>query len=210
MTNDVAKPHIGISYPSGFPEYYINDIFESIKSPGLKIDIRKEEPAIFASVEWMVPTFFAVYLLKPYFESFLAEAGKDHYLLLKKGLKELAKRVKGIGARTIVSSQSPDKVAKNNDQSKIFSISIQTKSGRIIKLLFDNTLSEEDWDEAIDTLFEYVAENYNNPLQGKLVEFTEGFRKEEYVQYYVIIDKETKRIKFYDDMGIIKLHRENP
>jgi hypothetical protein len=151
---------IVLIYPSDFPDELISEETTELNSCGLNIKVQKVESEPYNALEWVLPTAFGAYILKPFFDAFLSEAGKDFYILLKKALKKVAEKGKQFNYRLITASQSTQKLSGNYNQSIAISINIQTKNNRRIKLLFDNNLEKDDWDNAIDQLLEYIIENY--------------------------------------------------
>lgn len=203
------QPHIGIIYYKGFPDVDINSVVQLIKTDGLKLEIQEKEPEIYAAMEWIVPTAIGAYIAKPYFDSFLSEAGKDHYQLLKKGLKFIAGKCKDITMKMIAAAGSERKLNGNYNQSQAFSIVIQLKQDKRIKLLFDNDLTKEDWDNAIDLLFDYIIENYEKHPDDRLSKDVKELEDRRNTMVYALINKETKGLDFYDDMGLFKKQRRN-
>ena len=58
-------------------EEFIEDKIRGFNSSHLNLKVQKVEKDAWIAFEWVVPTAFGVYILKPYFDSFLKEAGKD-------------------------------------------------------------------------------------------------------------------------------------
>lgn len=201
MQNDF---HLVVTYPESFPQNIIDEEITEIKTSDIKIHIVKKENDIFAAMEWMVPTFFATYLLKPYFESFLKEAGKDHYEIVKNVCKKMLEKGKSNPAKLISASQSTEKLSKNYSQSISVSILFQTKSNRQIKLLFDNNLELSDWENALDNFSEYILEHYQNFPNDQLSDKIKDLSQKEYYVIYVKINPTTKQLEFHDDHTLIK------
>jgi hypothetical protein len=201
--NDEKIPDIVLIYPIEFPDKLITEEMEAFKVGNLNIAIQKVENGPYNSFEWIVPTAFGVYILKPYFDSFLSEAGKDHYLLLKKGLKKIAEKGKQISIKLITASQSTQKLSGTYNQSLVLSIMIQTKNNRRIKLLFDNDLEKEDWDNAIDEILDFVIENYEEYPNDKLNKLINIVNDDERNTIYAKINQQSKLIEFFDDKSLI-------
>lgn len=201
--NDEKIPDIVLIYPTEFPDELINEEIKTLEAENLNIAIKKVENEIYNSFEWIVPTTFAVYILKPYFEAFLSEAGKDHYLLLKKGLKKIAEKGKKMSATLITASESTHKLSGTYNQSLVLSVMIQTKNNRRIKLLFDNDLEKEDWDSAIDEILNFVIENYEQYPKDKLNKLINNVNDDERKTIYAKINQQTKLIEFFDDKSLI-------
>lgn len=196
-------PHIVFIYPTQYPNELINKEIEQFKINKLNFEIKRIENEPYCSFEWIVPTAFGVWLFKPYFNSFLSEVGKDHYQLLKKGLKKLAEKGKQFTAKLITASQSTKKLSNNYNQSLIFSIDIQTKNNRRIKVLFDNDLEKEDWDNAIDEILDFVIDNYEQYPNDKLNKLISKINDDERRTIYTKINANTKLIEFFDDKTLV-------
>lgn len=200
-------PDIVLIYPTKFPKELIEKEISNFHSDKLDLKIIKEDYGNFMAFEWVIPTAFGVYILKPYFDSFLSEAGKDHYHILKKGLKNIIEKGKLIKASLIAAPESTEKLSKKYNQSLVISLIIQTKNNRQIKLLFDNDLEKSDWDNAIDELLDFVIENYESFPRDKLTKSIDGKSDKEYEIICAIINPDTKKIEFQDDIELIKKYK---
>lgn len=208
MTENKRDIHIGIIRYKNCPKEIITDTIDDLKTDGLSIEVQEYIPSPFAAMEWIIPTAIAAYIGKPYFDGFLKEAGQDHYQILKNWFKKLANNTRALKVFTITSSGSEDKITDGYSQSKAISLLIQTKSDRTVKLLLDRNLTKEDWDDAIDQLFDYVMENYENLPNDRLTERIIGLKQDKRFHIYGIIDKETKQLMFYDDNGLFQLQQQ--
>ena len=200
--------HIGITYYKNCPDETVINTINSLRANGLSVDIQEYTPEPFAAMEWIVPTAIVTYIGKSYFDSFLKEAGKDHYISLKNWFKKLADNTRNIKVFTITSKGAEDKITNGYSQSKAISLVIKTKNDRTVKLLLDRNLTKEDWDDAIDQLFEYAIENYENP-NDRLTEQIQNLKQDKRFEIYAIIDPETKQLVFHDSNGLFILQRAN-
>ncbi|WP_271729206.1 hypothetical protein [Aquimarina algiphila] len=139
--------------------------------------------------------------------TFLKEAGKDHYYLLKKGLKKIVEKGKIIKAHFVAASKSTKKLSESYNQSIVVSIEIQTKNNRHIKLLFDNELDKTDWEDAIDQLLDLVIENYESFPNDKLSQKIDDRIDKERAIVYGIINPITKEVEFFDDRKLCKKYK---
>lgn len=201
------QTHIGISYYSRHSSSVENTL-EEIYDEKLIVESEKNEPEAWAAMEWIIPTGIGAYIAKPYFEGFLQEAGKDHYVKVKAWLKKLARYARNFSAKLVTGSDSTEKVSSQYNQSLIFSLFIQTKSGKSIKLLFDNDLTTDDWEEAIDKLLDYAVESYQKGINDELSNKTAHLKPKSNSRFiYVLIDKESKELMFHDDDTLIAIQR---
>lgn len=200
-------PDLVFVYPDNFPNEIIQKEKDAVATNNLNLKIQKVEKDIFMAFEWVVPTVFGIYILKPYFDSFLKEAGKDHYLLLKNGMKRMIEKGKLIKGHFVTASQSSDKLSNSYSQSIVVSIELQTKANKHLKLLFDNSLDMADWEDAIDQLLDMVVENYesypNDTLSKRLAEAIDDSRG----TIYGVINPDTKKVDFFDDMMLYKKYK---
>ena len=136
------KPHIGIQFVAKLPHEAIEDFARDIGHPNLIYhQYRRDDFGFYAGLEWLVPTAIVVYLAKPYFNSFLSEAGKDHYQLLRKALIKIAKRYIGKEAPVlqVMSAGGKGKVPSGK-YSLVFSVVADLGFGTAVKLLIESDL----------------------------------------------------------------------
>ena len=166
--------HILYSCPDKFPDSFADKETQEIKTNGLNLKIEKRPILPYASLEWAIPGLIVVYIAKPYFESFLKEAGKDHYHILVKWLKKIAINSRLINVKTLTASQSSEKTNKSNSQSKAISIYIMTSDNRRIKLAKGRVLRKEQKVYGIlRELFpkEYIRRHDRKTLNGLELDF---------------------------------------
>lgn len=191
--------HLVFTYPEGFPQEIIDNDISQVNGKDLKIHITKQENETYAAMEWIVPTFFATYILKPYFDSFLQEAGKDHYELLKNACKKMLAKGKVTQVQLISASKSTQKLSEKYSQSLAVSILMETKTNRQIKLLFDNNLELSDWENAVDEFSTYILEHYQNFPNDQLSDQIKDLSPKLYYTIYVKINPNSKKLEFHDD-----------
>ena len=93
---------------------------------------------------------------------FLKEAGKDHYQILKKKMSTLLSTAKQMNVKKVAASKSTEKLDSSNSQSGAISIFIETKSGHLIKLLYDNNLDLETWQKSTNQFLDLMESHYEN------------------------------------------------
>jgi hypothetical protein len=201
------KPDIVIDFNEILPEKLISDELDGVLSCGANVIINKRENDSWNAFEWTIPTLIVGYILKPYFETFLKEAGKEHYKILSEKIKSILRKGKQVESKLLTATKSTEKLSKTYNQSQSISIIVQTKKGRLIKLLFDKDLSLNDWEEALDELFDFVIENYEKPDNNRIKKLTAEFKRHPNFNYYAVINKTSKKIEFYDDNGLLLKER---
>ena len=199
------KPDILIEYNEILSEELIIDEFNSIVKSGVNAELCKRENGAWMALEWTIPTVIIAYVFKPYFETFLKEAGKEHYKILSEKLKKIIGKGKKINTQLITAEQSTEKLNKAYNQSSTVSVIVETRTGRFIKLLFDKKLDKSDWEDALDQLLEYVIENYEKPNENKIERLTAGFKEHINFKYYALINSDTKKIEFFDDKKLMEI-----
>lgn len=166
---DKEQPHIGLTFPDNFPDQIIEKYRTELAVENLKLEIRRLPfGGPYASMEWAIPTLIGVYILKPYFDGFLKEIAKDHYTIFKSWLKKVSADTREIKVTTLAAGQSTDKLEKTNSQSKVFSIQTKTNEGYPLKFLFDESLTTENWDTAIDKVLKLLDEHFTNGESDEL------------------------------------------
>lgn len=96
--NRPSLPDIGLTYVESLEHPSFAEFGRELSTEGLDFRVEsRPEPGMYAGVEWLIPTAVIVFLGRPYFDSFLKEAGKDHYQLLKKMLQKMSARFFGKG-----------------------------------------------------------------------------------------------------------------
>jgi len=205
MVNQNTKiPDIVFIFPETFSDEKINEEISSVKFYELDLRILKRGNEAYNGFEWIIPTAFAAYILKPYFDSFLLEAGKDHYKILKASLKKLIEKGKIFKSAAISATQSPDKLSQKYSQSLTVSLEFQTINNRHVKLLFDDNLDINDWNNAVEQILELLAENYESFPNDRLTIEINTLNTKHHRIIYSIINPETKKLEFKDDIGMIE------
>lgn len=170
-------PDIYISISDFFSDDYIESIDKNLRTDNLKLVVEtREQEYVFAAQEWVIPSLIGIYILKPYFDGFLKEAGKHHFSVLKNWLTTNTEILKPIATKTLAAEGSDNKIDPTNTQSKTFSIHTITLDGVTLKFLFDDNLSIEQWQAAsiaaLILLEDYFENKPNNKLQAMLTTAT--------------------------------------
>ncbi|MDX1936914.1 MAG: hypothetical protein SFU21_07345 [Flavihumibacter sp.] len=200
-------PALIFIYPEAFSDEKIKEDLEDIQANNFDLQILKRDSGAFASFEWIIPTAFGAYILKPYFDSFLSEAGKDHYTFLKKGLTKLIDKGKKYKLSLITSDQTPDKLSKTYSQSLVVSIDFQTIDGRHLRMLFDNNLAFSDWQNGLDQVLTLFEANYTSFPDDILTHELERLKIKQHRMVYVIINADTKELEFRDDSKMFEKYK---
>jgi hypothetical protein len=82
-------------------------------------------------------------------------------------------------------------------------LEIQTKNNRVIKVLFDNSLSIEDWKKSSDEILNIFQEHYENFPNDKLTTMIQNFDDKPQRKLYITVDKIPQNYLVRDDTGMM-------
>ncbi len=152
--------HIALFHCEGVPESLLDDFCKDVKSNSLNLErISRPDPGIQAGIEWLVFPVIAVFVLKPYFEGFMNEAGKDHYRALKQAFRSLWEKLfsKECNFRVVQLTASGERKSK---YSMLFAVYAPVEHGHLLKLLVREDCSMEQFSESLELFFK-VAHTYH-------------------------------------------------
>ena len=188
-------PHIGISYEGNIPESTFSEFLEDVSNEKLLIKVEsREQGRPYAGIEWLLPTAVVVYISKQYFGAFFKEMGKDHYLLLKKGLASLRARLIGEKAQEVTIISTPGKTKKANKYSFVFSIIAEVEEGQRFKLLIQEGISDSEYARINDAFLTFLKQYHSGNLDKEMVEKLVG----------VNVVGGTLLLAFNDDIGVLE------
>ena len=116
------------------------------------------------SLELLGFTAIVLLIVKPYFEGFLKEAGKDHYNILKREIQNLWRKLtKGNDNFQFVVMTSEGEV--KTEYSLLFSICTQINNDVIVKFLLREDWSENEYESAIDAFMKLIKSYHSSDSQ---------------------------------------------
>jgi hypothetical protein len=202
-------PHIVYISPEFYSKGEIEKDLEVLKGTDLNIYVQQNENnPLFNAFEWIIPSAFGVYILKPYFDSILSEVGKDHYELLKKFISQYLKKGKKFNFSLIAAKESSKKLSKTYNNSLTVALEIQAKNNRVIKILFDNSLSIEEWQEASSKIMDLFVEHYRKSPEDVLTKAMNRFEDKPHRKLYIIINKRFQNIEIKDDNDLVEIYKK--
>ena len=151
-----SNSHIALFHCEGVPASLLDDFCADVKDNSLNLErVSRPDPSIQAGVEWLAFPFIAVILLKPYFEGFMNEAGKDHYLFLKHTLKEFWEKLSSRNSnfRVVKLTASGE---KKLTYSMLFAIYAPGEHGRLVKLLIREHCSTEEFSASLEAFLKLM------------------------------------------------------
>jgi len=150
-------PQIGLSYSESLSSELFDEFIQCIKTDKLDFQIEaRENHGPFASIEWLIPSAVVIFISKSYFDTFLKEMGKDHYNLLKSGLKKLWIKVFGPKAPKYHIISTKGKSESGQPYSLLFSIYAEAKAKFRFKLLLQKDISEQAYNEIIESFTAFL------------------------------------------------------
>lgn len=187
------KEAIIISATESVPSEWVDDFIKEVDQENFKVKkIVAEDLGLMAAIEWTIPTLVIAYLLKPFFESFLSEAGKDAYIHAKASLKQLITKNREIKVTLHSATQSIHKLSKNYDQSLSVSMKARLHEHMTITVLFDENVTEEETLQMMDGMFQSLEMLYEQWQEAypESEGSNEGFSRNE---LYMIVNNATKK-----------------
>lgn len=167
----MSLPQIAISYSKSIPAEVFDDFVQIVSVDNLDLHVEsREEEGPYAGLEWLIPTAVIVFLGKSYFDGFLKEMGKDHYNLLKAGLKTLREKLLGTAAPEVTVISTAGKTRKDQPYSLVYSILAETDAGFRFKLLLQRRVSEREYDEILDAFLTFLAAYHAYSLDREITE----------------------------------------
>ena len=163
-----TKPHIALLHHSEVPGGFLDEFCASVNVDSLRLErVSRPEPSPQMGIEWLAFPAIAVFLLKPYFDSFLKEAGKDHYHGLKKALKALWGKLFSKDRKfqaTIVTASGVKKL----EYSMLFAVYAAFDDGKLVKLLIPEECSEEEYSASIEEFLDFVKSCHSEKSESKI------------------------------------------
>ncbi len=145
-----------IGWPDNMEDIDAQEII-ALSTDELKIKgIQHESGGMFAAFEWTIPTTFIVMVSGLFFKSFMEEAGKDTYQMLKSRIKQYVLKRREIKTRLVAASQSTEKLSKSYDQSLSISLRARLHSQLLINVMVSEKVDGQDADDMLEGLFEVL------------------------------------------------------
>lgn len=179
-----GNAEVQITYLENINPNIFNE-FKQLSKGEINLSVEKRTPGIYGAWEWALPTAIVVYFIKPYFETMLKEAAKDHYSIIKKGAKSLI-----------------DKTIRESNKIKLsekLAIYCELQQERNIKFCLIEGLSSEEYDNQVEKLAELLKDHYNCYPEDKLTKKIKNqcFESHDYYAYFSPKSKEWELIDPY-------------
>jgi hypothetical protein len=167
----METPHIAVIYTDEVPSEVVSEFREHVEAEHLALAVHQRPSGGFYAIpEWFYPTALAVFIGQAYFAAFLGEMGKDHYNLLKAGLKKLWQKTIGPSAPEVYTFGSKGKVSKDQPYSLYFAIHAEAGNGLSFKLLIQKRLSEDKYTELVEGFLSFLEDYYQGNSSHEFIE----------------------------------------
>lgn len=123
----------------------------------------------YAGIEWLLPTVAVLFIGKAYFDGFVKEIGKDHYVLLKQGLKSLYSRFVGPKAPAITVISTAGKSKATGQYSLLFSLLAEASDGLRFKLLIQSAATQVEYEATVEAFINFLDAFHSSSLTPDLV-----------------------------------------
>lgn len=162
----------------------------TLETETLRLEVKSQEPKMYASLEWFVPSMLFAYIAKPYFDSFLSKMGPDHYTILKEWIYKQNKNLKGRKVKTVTSSISPQKNTNSNSPQNLFTLYFTLPKGGTLKVYMPNCHSDKEDIEVLSSILEDIKNLYLDP---KVKNQLSSIEIKEYDQVFAVYDVVLKK-----------------
>ena len=163
MTDD--NTHIALLHYDKVPEELLDEFCTTLNTDSIKFEsVSQPEPGLQASIEWLALPAIAVFLLKPYFKSFMKEAGKDHYYVLKRAFRALGRKLfsRDQKFRVVILPPSGE---KKLEYLLLFAIYAAVDDDNVVKLLLRENCSEEEFCASIEAFLDFVESYHSEDVE---------------------------------------------
>ncbi|WP_157489268.1 hypothetical protein [Lysobacter sp. Root916] len=155
-----SRPQVGLIHLEVIDRFNFAEFETAVRSEGLDLRIEsRPDPGPYAGIEWLIPTAVVIYIGKAYFDSFLKEAGKDHYTVLKAAVSSLSSKFFGKNTPKGRVVFSEGKAESEHPRYSIFySIVADFGDGYSVKLLLQSDFDADLCNEAQDAFLQFLSE----------------------------------------------------
>ena len=154
-------PYLTLILQDDVPEEVVAEFLEDVRSSGQPVSTESRPVDAYAGIEWYLPTAVILFITQSYFSSFLKEAGKDHYQVLKRSVAKLYSKFFGSDPEARISVVTSGEKKSQLMHSMAFSIVAQIEDGQTVKLILRNDTNEQEYKDSIIAFFSFL-ESYQN------------------------------------------------
>lgn len=166
----IIRPGIALIYSPPFTKDDFSELNKLLEpeASGFKSEER-ESSGPQAGLEWLMPTAVIFFVGKAYFDGIFKEFGKDHYGLMKKGLKSLYERMVGPKSPIVPVVSTAGKTSVHRKYSLLFSLVAEASDGLNFKLLIREGAKEAEYQVEVEAFLEFLDAFHRRTLSAALV-----------------------------------------
>ena len=179
-----------ISWPEDMDDIDAGELVK-LSTDNIVIKSVRTESELWAANEWIIPTTFIVTVTGLFFKSFMEEAGKDAYQVVKSKLKEYVAQRREVKTQLIASASSPDKLSKNYDQSLSISLKARLHTRLLVNVMISEKVENEEISEMLECMFQVLELLYQDCQQQLPEENIDNQSRPNEV--YLVADPETRK-----------------
>ena len=175
------------------PDGYLDEIKRELADTQVTYEDHEFELQPYASLEWVVPTFVAIYIAKPFFDAIMKRASEDVaesiYPRIKNAVISLAKKA-NLSDKIPFTRINKDRTTESSPPDAIFSVLAETAAEQKLKFVFEKRYTEDEYAECIDKAFEMLYENHlsGDATDGLSVEIGKLHRNRGHSTVYLTFD----------------------
>ena len=160
-------------YLDGFDDELLQPLLIAARSERIDLETRSRRNEVMATAEWYVVPAVALYLAKPFIDKFLAKASDDFiaitYPKFKRALQRLVQRLY-IQERSSFRISAAGRKKVSDEGAWLFGVYSLERSGRRIKFIFGDGLSEEQYATAVEELLLTIRTHHLGGLNDEIAQ----------------------------------------
>lgn len=170
-------PALALSYRQPISGDTFAEFQQLVAADGLVVEVEeREDDGPYAGIEWVIPTVVILFIGKAYFDGFLKEMGKDHYSLLKAGLKSLYAKLLGPNAPEVSILSTKGKSSPEQPYSLVYSLLAEAEGTLRFKLLLQRSASQEEYEATISAFLSFLEAYHSGALDPEVIDELENTR----------------------------------
>jgi hypothetical protein len=201
----MSESRLIVYYNEELPTGFFGEFLDEAETAHLPVALESRESGPTAGIDWLLPTGVIVFLAKPFVDDLLKRSAKEvgdwAYPKLKSAISSLAKKVL-IGTREVWRIVDGFGVKPREGKSPFFSVVTETRDGKTVKLVFDEGLSADEYEECVDRAVKLVLSIHlagsPDPLKGAPIDNYAGTRGIYF--FYVPERKDWRAIDVYEEL----------
>ena len=169
--DEYRSPQIALVYVETMADKHFEEFETEVRFDGLDLRVESRPvPGPYAGIEWLIPTAVVVFITRSYFDSFLKEAGKDHYAILKAAILKVSSKYFGKDAPKGRLVFTKGKAESEDPRYSIFySVVAELGSGFRVKLLLQSDFDVDMCNAAQEAFLKFLTDAYDGTLNIKAI-----------------------------------------